>query len=67
MTVTLLRKRMIMQFVDLSGQSDGSYTNSNIKDTAGDSEINLTARAMNRLQRRNLDKLFVDVETVLAD
>ena len=67
MTVTLLRKRMIMQFVDLSGQSDGSYTNSNIKDTAGDFEINLTARAMNRLQRRNLDKLFVDVETVLAD
>jgi len=67
MTVTPLRTRMVLQFAEIGGQSDGSYTNSNIKDTAQDFEIDMTARAMNRLQRRNFGKLFVDKETVLAD
>ena len=67
MTATPLRTRMILEFVGTGGERDGSYTNSNLKHTAADAAIDTTARAMNRLQRKNLSKLFVDKETELAD
>jgi len=64
-TSTPVRTRMVIEFQGEGERSGGSYSNSNIKMGALDTEIYQTASAINNLQAQAMRGLFKVTETEL--
>ena len=64
---TVVKTRLIVEYFGEGGKSGGSYVNSNIKFTAPDGDLYLTASAINNLQAEMAKSIYKVVETELSE